>query len=583
MKIIWVILRNYKCYKATKVIYFWASWFCGMIWDNWVWKSSILEALQFFFYWDKNFFWINKLSKVSPSEAYVAPIIALDSADIVDGDHDIFLSIPGIIKEQLSAEWLNWVIALALDGTLQGKLLTILADWNPREIPSTWEVALWFIEKVRKHNNYVYIPAEFPIGYLTQIQSEVSESIVGKSLNSILEWKISQDVKTEINTTLNTYTTEKIIMPLQQINSQYNYKNLKWKWGRASLTQKVLAEMLIEVYFKDRWVYLGDISIEDLSSGQRRRAFIDYISALLFSSEEECKNLILAIDEPEISCDAVARYEQFERIIALQSKVGQILFTSHWYWWILQQKNGDLTLLTQDLDTSDRISKHYQTNEYPFKVDSEVPYDLRSYSDFLVSLWSLAQKFPEKRYIICEGLSDKNYLESSFQDDRYRFIIWWNREMVNKLFGFWKMQWRGFSQPANVRFVVDTDPSVEYEDKIYRIKKDQNLIYSITNDWISGWADEVADTEDLLEMQNFIISLAAVVTDDVTSTEADKEFVLGLQVKHPSLRWRASLWLSDVDKLRFKEIYNSRKKIVSELYSPWVNNSFLKWAIESIF
>lgn len=583
MKIIWVVLRNYKCYRATHVIYFWSSWFCGMIWDNWIWKSSILEALQYFFYWNKDFFSINKDAQVGISEWFVAPIFAVEENYINDKYNQI-TNIDISIRDQIDPKytnifipWINW--------SWEYFLLETLSNWKSwRIIDETSTEAKGLTELIRSKYKYVYIPAEFPIDYLTQVQSEISESIIWKSLNRSLEQQIPEHIKTQINDILYAYTDEKIVTPLKEIDDRYNYKSLKWKTSRSNLTQKVLAEMLVEVYFKDRWIHFNDISIEDLSSWQRRRAYIDYITALIFSSEGEfCNNLILAIDEPEISCDAVARYTQFERLIQVQSKIGQLLITTHWYWWILQQKNWDVLLLSENPTTLIRSSDTYYTNEYPFKTDFEIPYDLRSCTDFLSSLGALAQRFSDKRYIICEGISDKIYLEASIISDQYRFIVWWDSTMVAKLYWFWKMQWRSFSEPNNVKFLVDTDPSREYDKWLYRIMKNQSLEYSITNIPVSGWANEIADIEDLLEMNEFINALRWVINSDSTVIPADVEFVNNLKITHTDYQWRASLWLSEVENIQLNNIYKSRKFKVSQVYSPNSENSFLKRIIDSLF
>ncbi|HCD8184392.1 TPA: AAA family ATPase, partial [Enterobacter roggenkampii] len=90
-------------------------------------------------------------------------------------------------------------------------------------------------------------------------------------------------------------------------------------------------------YFSLRPLSKNSKSINNLSSGEQRLALIDIATTLLSTKEEKEKEVILAIDEPEVSLESAHRFEQFCSLIELSEKYGrQIFVTTHWYGLVLR-------------------------------------------------------------------------------------------------------------------------------------------------------------------------------------------------------------------------------------------------------
>ena len=107
-----------------------------------------------------------------------------------------------------------------------------------------------------------------------------------------------------------------------------------------------LIQKIIEEYFSLRIMVKEsenqeNIKVENLSSGEKRKALIELSYAFLKTQNYGDKYIILAVDEPEASLNTNARFKQFEDLNAIKniSNNIQTIISTHWY--------GHLSILNQ--------------------------------------------------------------------------------------------------------------------------------------------------------------------------------------------------------------------------------------------
>ncbi len=297
---------------------------------------------------------------------------------------------------------------------------------------------------------------------------------------------------------------------------------------------------------------LKNKQLYDLSSGQRRVALIDFISAVLKDKEfDKKKNLILAIDEPEISLDASKKMFQFDKLVQMSENGVSILFSSHWYGWIASTSIGRSILVEEKEDEIKRSIKVYNNSEFPFKDVSK--YEMRMIFDFLMSLGASVEAEKNKKFIICEGKSDLFYLSASLDNSIYK-IIPIGKGRVKKIADIFKDYFWKDRGPVikNVLFIIDTDPhNRDNYGNIYlkRWEKDNDNVITL----ISGQTDNVhikCIIEDVLENSIYFKSLKEVYPN---------ELIQKLEIKYENISGYESFGMDNVEKKKFTEITKDKK------------------------
>nr|WP_252213720.1 hypothetical protein [Clostridium sp. VAP41] len=140
------------------------------------------------------------------------------------------------------------------------------------------------------------------------------------------------------------------------------------------------------------------------------------------NNEQKDKKIILSIDEPEVSLNVSNCFSQFERLEELANKYkNQVLITTHWYGSLPVIKQGNLYYL--DTDNEKFELKEFKFFDYltegrrfPDNVEFKSMFDLST------SILSYIRANPNSKWIICEGSSDKIYLESVLHNDEYKIL-----------------------------------------------------------------------------------------------------------------------------------------------------------------
>jgi ABC-type cobalamin/Fe3+-siderophores transport system ATPase subunit len=581
--LIGLYLKNFKCYQGTQFIPCFSKDtngnFVSYLGGNGVGKSAVLEALDAFFS-KKSPWYRNKDSKKGPTESFVAPVFLVPKNKDVPKE---FLNFSlNLIKETRTTDIPDGYglicIAKREDAVLSvydGKKEIKELEGDPR-LQKVYGYLL-------KNYQYVYIDAEVNIDEQARINSEVYELIIGSSIVTEVEKKFKEvDNKKELIDKLN-LTLEKLIdseltASLKQIDHNYSYGGSKG--AMSKLTTNTLAKVSTEAFLYGRKLKFKNKQIDTLSSGQRRRAFLDFIIAIVKNKIiGGNKTFILAIDEPEISLDSSTKMQQFEKILEIVDKNVCVMITSHWYGWIPCTNLGR-SILIDDKDNNKKEITVFDNSKFPFE---KIPkYEMRMIFDFLTSLGAIAESNKTKKYIVCEGRSDLIYFEASLNDNSFK-IIPVGKGRVKKISELFKNYFWKDNGPIlkNIVFIIDTDPehheSYELNGYLKRWSKNDDLKITLLGG--SESSHNKCIIEDILESDIFLASLKQIFIDN--------EFIQKLSIKYPDYNGLDSFGM---DRITARIFYNETKDRKIELANEYkrrlnqsVRSNKIKEIITSLF
>ena len=465
-----ILLKNYKIYGGVKYIPVTTNHnFIAYIGDNGVGKSSILEALDTYF---NSREW-NVTKGASTTDANIPYITIAHLIDkniaknVIGNKKELLEKIEKInecmwdfdtIESRLgskSFEAKDMVLDLRkLDDTYKETHYLILSGrgyWNTTHahfgsfdgiIANLFDIQEFDSQKensnerlrkgftdinsfIRDYYSYIYMPVEAGIEEFTKLETNNMQKLIGTDINEKIREIIADKTLDNINIKLNAFIGE-----LESKLKIYTYKHS----NRTNISMNELTQKVIELFFSIRTLHkIKDnkkISADQLSSGEKRQAFIEVSAGLLSSQDIRNKEIIFAVDEPEASLSVSNNFSQFEKIINLQKNNMQIVITTHWYGFLPITLSGNAHFLSKEVD-EDKIKFNFSTfNLYNYRErlrqivknrkdeDVGMPNDiqLKSMHDLVQSIVSSVRLGKPYNWLICEGSSDKIYFDFYFKD-----------------------------------------------------------------------------------------------------------------------------------------------------------------------
>jgi len=456
-----MMLKNYKNYNGLYYIpVFQKDKFIAYIGDNGVGKSSILEALGTYF---NNYEWnaTKGASKTGENTPIILLLHILDSAKVDNIVENLFPKTKDDYIDKIrkiSDSFKTNSVKLASSSDEAKKLLDDLARYS-----NQYENRYIFISGIEYNNSnitfgsfkshiiqlfsendpiekdfnflntiayeyysYIHLPVEDSVEELTKIENFEMQLLIGKNLKDAIASIIGQDTVSTINNKLSKFIHENIEAKL----TSYKYQDEHREKRQKNVTIKEFTNVIIENFFKSKILHRkemgGLIPIYHLSSGEKRQALIKLSTTLIESQKEMEKELILAIDEPESSLNSSKIYSQFEDLIRA-SKNAHIAITTHWYGFLPIATNGTAHYLSKVPRKTKQGNEQIQINfcsldlfNYKEQMQlmrkenkSPLPFDieLKSNNDLVHSIITSMRADEPYNWIICEGSSDKIYLE----------------------------------------------------------------------------------------------------------------------------------------------------------------------------
>lgn len=526
--LIGVFLRNLKTYTGINYIPLTNGHsFCGLVGNNGIGKSSVLEAFDSLFndkYWNYNV--VVKKSGLSTTKPHIVPVYLLpvsqvsgenietlkrisdftwniEEADIAPQNRVHFKSFQeqrSILQDNNTENTLLIPLGLSHDGVPSlsifntKKLVEVIHKERDQDKTQLQDDDLKLLlplhEELKGLFEYIYIPKDIDPENFTQLETKEIQSLMGETLNEIVEKCVPQIKIQDINSNLN-----KFIDSLSNILGEYSFRTTGER--QVNLRKNDVYKLIIDAYFKIRKLHKkeGDhwLELNVLSSGEKQKAIIELAFQFLSNYRSKTDNLIIAIDEPESSLHMSACYDQFDRLFEISTLCSQLLFTTHWYGFIPTVENGYVSVISK-ADGQHRcdlvnIENYRESIKQSIKESKgKLPYDIRlkSLNDFVQSIITSLLSDEPYNWLICEGSSEKIYFEAYFsdikKDKKLRIIPVGGVTEIKRIYNNLQVAYEDFKKEiqGKVILISDTDAEIVSYPTKHELK---NLIcYRIVND-----------------------------------------------------------------------------------------------------
>lgn len=506
--IVGVILRNYKNYgnlnfvPVSKNISTKYSVYVG---NNGVGKSGVLEAIDVILN-DREW---NITLGYKKDDAHICPIFLIDKnmiqekKEIFDFLGEYFWNSSSDINSNLQKPaWKSFfefkdelkkkykdshnLIMIgekylnnkeAYFSTFQGDLLRKFMETFNLDEKKSEEALAEIKELIISRYSYLYIPVEQPLNELLRLETKEMQMLLNKNLLNEIEQILTKkgegrgekSIVNMINDSLDKFI-DKVNMEISSIDEAYSFTseyNFKKK-----LTSKDIREKILDAYFPLKTLKRNGRRISQLSSGEQRKALIDVAYSVLVTNGEADteKEIILAIDEPETSMHISNCFNQFMMLESLAETYGkQVILTTHWYGFLPITRFGDMHYITRrednlvDIRTFDFYNLLEEKRNFPDVIE------LKSMFDLATSILTYMRKYPDMRWIVCEGSDDKTYIECMFQDNNIKILPLGGCGNVVKLY---KLLYTAMTEKEEVKainskilFLIDTDDEFKLIEK----------------------------------------------------------------------------------------------------------------------
>jgi energy-coupling factor transporter ATP-binding protein EcfA2 len=601
-----LIIRNYKTYQGTNYIPISKGrHFSALVGENGAGKSSVLEALNSYFNssdWNYN----HSLSKGFPGkEPFICPIFLVSREKLSEKfeGHDLLYLLNEIAwnheasdynsaHKQIADQFCEHRDKLLAEGINQQThylfpfgLIKESRGGSPNYFFSIFESTDIYTaikeeiitedQKWELHNfihsfyKYIYLPSEIDFQAYTKIEGKTIQALLGRKIDDIVRGTIKKKTIDDINRDLNEF--------LEQVsNTLENYKYKKPGMKQNLFNQSHFTEKVIEAFFDSKVLTRIDgkenTPVNDLSSGEKRQALIDVARAFLLQAEQdEGQQTILAIDEPELSLHVSSCFEQFEKIKDITDKKVQSIITTHWYGFMPVISNGTAIYCPKSEGNSALIDLRCFRDEIKrlrTHTKGKLPADieLKGVNDLVQSIIASITG-SDCRWIICEGSSDKVYLDSFFQGKRNLYILpVGGSPAVKKIYKYIEMALDDLQSEVKggVFFLLDTDKSFEKFEardsiKNIRMRRLQNSYTSYSTELrLPSDTEYYPPTviENTLDATTFLETLYSLNLDQPYRDPLNN-FTDELSIKDPSWPSTMALDLSGTQLHQLDEIFNA--------------------------
>lgn len=506
--IIGTLIRNIKTYSGINYVPLtYGQNFCGLVGNNGIGKSSVLEALDTLFNgrtWNYNV--IVKKSGFSTTRPHIVPIFMLqvaninlenieiakklsdyvwelDEADVLSQNRDQFRTFAEqltILKREHSKETIlllplgysyDNVPNLSIFNTRKlGELFVTEFDKNQQTL-SDEEVKLFepLVQELKGLVEYIYIPKDIDPESFAQLETKEIQSLMGETLTEIVEKCVPQNKIQEINTNLNSF-----IDNLSSVLEEYSFRTSGER--QVNLRKHDVYKLIIEAYFKIRKLHKKQdshwLEMAILSSGEKQKAITELAYHFLKSYRKDTQRIILAVDEPESSLHMSACYDQFNKLYEMSQLCKQLLFTTHWYGFIPTVEDGCVAVISKNekshLFDLISVSSYRETVKQTIRVSKgKLPYDIRlkSINDFTQSIVTSILTNEPFNWLICEGSSEKIYFEKYFSDikkqKKLRIIPVGGASEIKRIYNNLQVAYEDFKKEIQGKVILVSDTDIE--------------------------------------------------------------------------------------------------------------------------
>lgn len=633
--IIGILLRNIKTYQGINYIPLTdEDRFCGLVGNNGIGKSTILESLDCFFngkQWNYNV--VTKRSGKNATKPQIVPIFAIKrsdlSEDILEKAEILNRVSRSISEEDVSPSVRNHVRSfvehrsklLEKNDYSDTLLIPIGVDYKGDVSVSVFNCRVLVEQllgddydsaktnlddnelkgfydlycEIKALIEYIYIPREIDPEVFTKLETDEIQILMGETLTQILSDRVTSRQISEINASLNSF--------LDTLSSELQIYSYRTPTDRQQNLKRIdVYNLIIQAFFNIRKLHKkqGDdswLEISALSSGEKQKAIIDVAHSLLSKHRHSGSNLIIGVDEPESSLHMSACFEQFDSLYDISRDCMQVIFSSHWYGFLPTIESGSATIINKVsnhhvFDLINLASYREQVRQMTSGSRGRLPYDIRlkSVNDFVQSVITSTIGDDPYNWVICEGSSEKIYLNKYFEDliesNKLRIVPVGGAKEIKRIYNHLSTSYDDFKDEISGKIILisDTDSQlVNYEvnnyDKLI-CKRMVNCESQRTTKLVNIHSNPVSpktEIEDALNGKLFVETLSSFkdeypellgfINEDIEVTHESTYFSLDLRTSE----WRNINTFFDADNNKFRFAKKYSENITDEYVEPsWI-------------
>lgn len=619
--IVGIFLRNFKTYKSINYIPITdEDQFCGLVGNNGIGKSSVLEAIDSFFnnkpFKQWNYHKATKTSILATLKPHIVPVFlikkselntsVLPSAEILSNfaktitdvnfpltylphirnfishrnrlatnsnlNLDDFLLLPiGIdYKEDISISILEQsalsdaLKSLSTDiesnsdkedsdfeddtESSEDGLIKLNENANRKNAFSKLKLLL---DEIQSMIEYIYIPREIDPESFTKLETDEIQILMGEKLTAIINNKVPEKIIDGISTDLTSFVDE--------LNTKFGTYAYRTSNNRNQKIKKNdVHNLIIKAFFSVRKLHKQQggnwLEISLLSSGEKQKAIIDVAHTLLSQYRKSGSNLIIGIDEPESSLHMSACFGQFDALYEISRNCRQIIFSSHWYGFLPTIESGSATIISHDekkqhvFDLINLANYREQIKQLKAIPKLHLPHDIRlkSMNDFVQSVITSTIDDDPYNWIICEGSSEKIYLNKYFEDliksKKLRIVPVGGAIEIKRLYTHLSTSYEDFKDAIKGKIILisDTDTQLlKYDVLAYENLHCQRIVNcaktknTILVDIQSNLASPKTEIEDALNGKLFLSTLKTFKDTNLDTLDFINEIETELQNSPP--------------------------------------------------
>lgn len=369
---------------------------------------------------------------------------------------------------------------------------------------------------ITNYYKYIYLPADIDFIEYTKIEGKTIQALLGQRLDAIVREFIKREDINKINSQLNDF-----LLSISQKLGDYEYRKPARK--QTLVNQTHLTEKVIEAFFESKILNKKDGSeytpVSDLSSGEKRQALIDVAKAfLLANAAPSHQQVILAIDEPELSLHVSSCFDQFKKLREIAESRIQVLITTHWYGFMPIISNGsavycpknDQPPLLLDLRCFREDIKKLKSKT---KGELPVELELKGINDLVQSIIA-SITVTDYKWIICEGSADSIYLNHYIKDTKLFIVPVGGSPTVKKIYNYLHLALEDARDDVKgkVFCLIDTDKKFDAFDgkeslngiRIRRLKNNEDSYCTELLKTSDNNASPPTVIEDTLNVESYI-------------------------------------------------------------------------------